>query len=563
MPRKSKRSQAQTRRWQRSNEIPCTTSTEEAERVGPQSSEAVQGGQHDASSVSYANIVQKGLHSDDATCVSGPSHVQQVNHRGHGDVKSVPQVSHADIVKKGRDSDDPCVGPSHADSVNLRDQPSERHVRASQSQASHQYGVFRNQQCTCNSLTFLGFLHENENLTRADLDLVLDKGNVMYKEARKRVPNHNHLTTDELPDIVPARRYIHHADMTLLSRYGTFGTPLPGAVDSFLDLEAGLSCLLSDVQYALLMMTQLCIAVFRTRSGRYGFFDPHSRTHEGLPRLPGSHTPGTAVMVTFTHLSDMIDRLIKYHTILGTQSSCNYELKPVEFNDVNTAILSAAVPQTESQTTTHTAPLPTLSHDAFPRQSSLSAPKINTDGTGDIVQEVSADMNESMSTLAKVNSDVSATLLQGVATDITSISSMTQQEVHVILPNTRTEPDAPHSESSLSVPLIQTVAIDNVLHNISQKLSKLSKQERRKFKRRLMRSETLCRNEEIKQQCRANYYRNNAEFRKKKKDNLKTRYRENVDFRQKRKQYIIHRYRNNLNFKQKQKEYITHRYRNN
>ncbi|KAI3352121.1 hypothetical protein L3Q82_020932, partial [Scortum barcoo] len=55
----------------------------------------------------------------------------------------------------------------------------------------------------------------------------------------------------------------------------------------------------------------------------------------------------TAVMLTFTHLSDMIDRLLKYHRILGTQSSFNYELKPVEFYNVNTINQSDAIPDTE------------------------------------------------------------------------------------------------------------------------------------------------------------------------------------------------------------------------
>lgn len=182
-------------------------------------------------------------------------------------------------------------------------QHSVKHVSASSSQASRKYGQYRNQQCTCNSLTFLAFLHENE-------------------EARKRFPKSIHFTTDELPDKVPARRYTHYVDMTHLSRYGTLGQPLAGAVDTFLDLYAGPNCLLSDVQFALLMMTGLCIAVFRTRSGRYGFFDPHSRTATGLPLPLSSSTPGTAVMLTFTRLSDMIDRLMKCHKMLGTQSSC-------------------------------------------------------------------------------------------------------------------------------------------------------------------------------------------------------------------------------------------------
>ncbi len=86
----------------------------------------------------------------------------------------------------------------------------------------------------------------------------------MCNEARQTVLNQIYLTTDELPKEVSACNHTHDWDKKVLSRYRTFGEPLPGAVDDFLDLEAGLSCLLSDVHYALLLKNSLCIAVFRT-----------------------------------------------------------------------------------------------------------------------------------------------------------------------------------------------------------------------------------------------------------------------------------------------------------
>ncbi|XP_031729688.1 uncharacterized protein LOC116397914 [Anarrhichthys ocellatus] len=424
MPGKGKRSQAQKLRWQRSNEIHCATTTEEAECSGPQSSGEVkmsaashagsveQGGHPDAScvpQVSYADIVKRGRHSD-TTCEAGPSNVNQENSRGQSDGSCVPQVSYADIVMRGQQSDESCeAGPSnvkqvnhrgqsyapcapqafaaelsHADFVNLGD---EQHVRASRSQASVKYGRTRNQQCTCNSQTLLAFLHENENITRADLNLVLEKGNMMYKETRKRVVDHIYLTTDELPDEVPARRLTHYVDMTQLSRYGTLGEPLPGSVDSFLNLESGLSCLLSDVKYALLLMRLLCIAVFRTRSGRYGFFDPHSRTARGLPP---SRTPGTAVMVTFTRLSDMIDRLKKSYRMMRTQSSCNYELKPVEFYNVNTVNLNDALPNTDCRPTAVTEEEPTLLDEAVDESYS---PTLKTNTATDRPENILPEMS--------------------------------------------------------------------------------------------------------------------------------------------------------------------------
>ncbi|MPV02334.1 hypothetical protein FVA96_24365, partial [Escherichia coli] len=423
------------------------------------------------SQVSYADAVKSGRHSEDP-CTAGPSNVRQVNLRGQGDESCVPQVS--DTVKRGQPSKEPCAaGPSNADRVDPGDQPSEQHVRASHSQASIRYGRSRNRQCTCNSLTFLAFLHENESITRADLDHVLDKGNTMYRETRKQVTNHIYLTTDELTDEVPARSATHYADMTQLSRYGTLGEPLPGAVDSFLDLESGLSCLLSDVKYALLLMRLLCIAVFRTKSGRYGFFDPHSRTARGLPLPAGSRTPGTAVMVTFSRLSDMIDRLKKSHRMMDTQSSCNYELKPVEFYNVNTVNLNGGLPNTDCRPTavpvdesnSPTATDQTSSPETTPHTPAVKQPEV-------LITTSSHDAphTESESTAQVINpvlSDPSDDILTAESSDIIFTSSVRQKEVinsnepelssqSTFLPSH----DASLNEPSISSSVENTVASD-------------------------------------------------------------------------------------------------------
>ena len=430
-------------------------------------------------------------------------------------------------MKSGRVSKAACEAwPSHGDSVNLGDQLSEQHVSASWSQASPKYGKSRNKQCTCNSLTFLAFFHENENITRADIELVLDKGNMMYNEVRKTV-NHIHLTTDELPHEVTARRFTHYVDMTQLSRYGTLGEPLHPTVDSFLDLESGLSCLLTEVQFALLLMTQLCIAVFRTRTGRYGFFDPHSRTSKGLPLSPDSLTPGTAVMLTFTRLSDMIDRLMKFHRMVGTQLNCTYELKPVEFYDRNPVSLNDAVLNTDCRPTAVTVDAPALLDEAADESSSPTLRRNTpTDSSEHILPDKStqtpavkqqevhitspshdAPRVESKLTDQVKNhglSDPSDNIFKGVSTVITFTSSVRQQELLPnLIPNAQTEPeplsefsflpshDASHSVSYISSPFNSAASnlSDTVLQNISCKLSKLSKQQRKKINRRLMVSE--------------------------------------------------------------------------
>ncbi|CAI5637789.1 unnamed protein product [Oreochromis niloticus] len=253
MPKKQKKSQAAKQRWKKFHEFHKVPTCEQTECDSPQSSAedrvsaktnadgVKQAGRHvpaHVKQVSYADAVKTGLQH--------AFNEHQVNHRDQPEVSSAPQVGYADIVKRGHHSD--VAGPSHAERVNLENQPSVTHVCASHSQAHPKYGDSRNSQCTCNSLTFLAFLHENENMSTVDLNLVLDKGDVMYKEAKKRFPKSIHLATDELPDKVDARRSMYHVDMTQPSRYGTFEEPPEEAVDTFLSLEAGLSCLLSDVQ---------------------------------------------------------------------------------------------------------------------------------------------------------------------------------------------------------------------------------------------------------------------------------------------------------------------------
>ncbi|KAM3626096.1 uncharacterized protein V6R79_022399 [Siganus canaliculatus] len=532
MPRKGKKSLAKILHWKKVKDAKCAAS-DEPEHARPQSSEVEmvaecstpcvkQTDQTNAAcqpQLSYADVVKRGR------CTNDPHKT--------GNMASVP---HADGVYQSNAS---CVaGPSHAVCVNLEYQPFEESVCASRSQDSHEYGRNRNKQCTCNSLTFLGFLHENENLTREDLNMVLDKGNEMYTEARNRVPDHIYLTTDELPDLVPANRSVLLADMRQSSKYGTFGEPLHATVDYFLDLEAGMSCLLSDVQYALLLMRNLCIAVFRTRSGRYGFFDPHPRTASGLPASLYSRTPGTAVMVTFLRLSDMIDRLKLYHQMLGTQSTCNYELKPVTF-----LTLSDDAPDRESEATTETAAASPALLDHDPVQDTQTSP-----------------------------------------TQMNTVPDLMENTVHAMETETSDDFLIQYSDSSSKPPQCvpassaPQLSSNNHSHDISSYLSRLNKQQRQKYKRRLATAEKVSkRKENQKRKDREKYatdetYRakkkshsrkryESSELQQKKKTDLRTKYKVDADFKQRTKQYITSRYRTNDKFRQKQKHYITGKYR--
>ena len=598
MPRKGKRSQAQKLRQQKVRE----SQSEQAEGISSQSSPLV------SQKVSYAEVVKRGHHND-GVCVGESSDGQQVNSRGQRSVsdgnvvmnafqhdkeqqvkQSLSQMSYADMVKRGRDA----AGTSPQHSVNVEPQPSVTHVCASRSQASLKYGKYRNSQCVANSLVFLSFLHENEKISRADLDLVLDKGDAVYRQARERFPNSVHLAADELPDEVSARRSKYQVDLTQLSVYGTFG-----GGERLLSLEHGLSFLSSDVQYGLLIMTGLCIAVFRCRSGQYGYFDPHSRNKNGMPLSPRLLNFGTAVMLKFTHLRDMIDRIKLCYTMFDIDSSCMYELKPLSFHCVNTSNQRNAVSDTGCR---HTAvDTPPLLDEAVNEshtqtaadQSENISPEMSTDTNVEQVEMATFpsqnfpqnEPNLSASVVPTVPNDICCNVLEELSTDITSPASVRQEQNTVPCAQVEHEPcveiicppnDASHSGSNIC----HSDLPDNVLKGISCKLSKLSKQKKRKMKRRMMarkkpsqrkdnqkrrEREMYVSNEKQREKKRSRIrmaYQENAEFREKQKSYIRRSYREKEGFSQRQKMYIINRYRQSESFRQRQRSYITQRYAN-
>ncbi|KAL3988863.1 hypothetical protein ACER0C_013181 [Sarotherodon galilaeus] len=574
MPRKQKKSQAAKQRWKKFHEFHSVPTCEQAECDFPKGSAedrvsaktnadgVKQTGQHvpaHVQQVSYADAVKTGLQHE--------FNEHRVNRRDQPEVSSSPQVGYADIVKRGHHSD--VAGRSHSERVNLENQPSVAHVCASHSQAHPKYGDSRNSQCTCNSITFLAFLHENDNMTTADLNLVLDKGDVMYKEAKKRFPKSIHLATDELPDKVDARRSMYHVDMTQPSRYGTFEEPPEEAVDTFLSLEAGLSCLLSDVQYALLIMSGLCIAVFRSTSGKYGFFDPHSRTASGLPLPLWSRDRGTAVMLKFTLLSDMIKRLQDSYEGMEISPSCNYELKPVQFYSMSTVNLSDTITDTLCRPTAATAVAPTHS-DTTVDEANSSTPRRNT--TTDLTKNIFCQMS------------ICTPLVKQKEVHMTQFTSYEHQNEPPNIPteelcselNFLPSNDAFSCQSNAAITNVAACDLSDI---VLKKLKKVNKQQRHKMKRRLMasekprnqRKENQKRKErqkyasnkdykEKKKSCTSTAYKNNPEVRQKQQQYVKRRYCENGEFRQKQQQYVKRRYCENGEFRQKQQQYVKRRY---
>ncbi len=232
-----------------------------------------------------------------------------------------------------------------------------------------------------------------------------------------------------------------------------------------------------------------------------------------MPLPLGSQAHGTAVMVTFTHLNDMIDRLLKYHRVIGTQSSCYDEWKPVEFLSVNMANLNDATPDSESQSTNLTTAVPTILQDEAPRNDfSLSAPEINT-----LVADLSDDTAQEVCT--------------------NNMETEPEPSRQVCL-NSVTSTDAPESESDLSAPMVNTVASYNFSPDIFHKLSKLSKQERKKYKRRLMHSDRISQRKENQQRREKEKYASDETYRAKKREYVIKQYQTNSELQQKKKNKI-------------------------
>ncbi|XP_014875999.1 uncharacterized protein LOC106938453 [Poecilia latipinna] len=414
MPRKSQRSQAQKLRWQKEKRS-------QSDQVTGTDSE---NNKQQFQNIPYTDVAQRQL-ARDGMCVGECFERQQVNDRSGnslssvvalsdgntaqtafqhdaGDTKqSASQVSYADMVKRG-------CGSAQQSRVNAELQPSVTHVCASRSQDSLKYGKYRNSQCMANSLVFLAFFHENEMITRPDLDLVLDKGDAVYRQARERFPRSIHLATDELPNEVSARRSTYQVDMTPLPVCGTFG-----GGQTYPSLEEALSHLSSDVQYGLLIMSGLCIAVFRSRSGEYGYFDPHTRNKNGMPVTFSLLNFGTAVMLKFAHLTDMIQRLKSIYTMLNVPSSCVFELQPLSFY------------QRDASDTVGTSPL-------LPESDTPSAVQHEVESASLAQNIPGLESNINVEVMSPVESCSSDDVIEGASNAVSFMSSVTQE--NTVLP---------------------------------------------------------------------------------------------------------------------------------
>ncbi len=205
-------------------------------------------------------------------------------------------------------------------------------VHASHCQSDVRYDVFsRDHQCTCVALTFLAYHSEGTLFTQPDLDRVLEEGDALYVGIKMQLIaegrfRRNHLSMGEVPVSITTSNHNYSVQKSEVLMGYLRDRATPEMERWWIPLNERLECLSTDVRHALLIVSPQCFAVFRDGSGRYGFFDSHSRTAEGFPHPTDD---GTAVMLTFTYLNDMTSRLLQLFQNRGAQTC--YEFMPVAF----------------------------------------------------------------------------------------------------------------------------------------------------------------------------------------------------------------------------------------
>ncbi len=178
---------------------------------------------------------------------------------------------------------------------------------------------------------FLAVHNEQNELQSFDLDGILQKGDAVYTSVKRALQSKgklvgNFLNFDELPNTIET----HSRCYNILKHPQRFGflRDIP-ALGNYENLENTLQCLRADVSDALLLCGGSCIAVFRDRSGRFGYFDSHCRSIYGIPVEEGT---GTAVFMTFHQLQDLVDRLlILFQVCFDLRDQEEFELLPVSF----------------------------------------------------------------------------------------------------------------------------------------------------------------------------------------------------------------------------------------
>ncbi|XP_042588008.1 uncharacterized protein LOC122138641 [Cyprinus carpio] len=432
-------------------------------------------------------------------------------------------------------------------------QPYVLSVRASHCQTDPRYNLYsRGRQCTCNSLIFLAVHQECNELSSSDLDNILQKGDAVYTRVKQTLQStgqfvHNFLSFDELPSTVEINSELY----TIIKHPRRFGflrdTP---ALGDYENLANTLQCLRSDVSDALLLSGHSCIAVFRDQSGRFGYFDSHCRTIDGM--ITDEDT-GTALMLTFSSLEDLIERLLlvlQADLILGDQDQ--FDLLPVSF--VNTLMQSCVHTQ-------HCVTSPELERN--------TQPSVSPENTGLNKNQRLPDISQLQDSVQQLHEEMFSQV-SSTKTNLNEQSKKLNKIRKRKAYNIKWRKDlAQKKNANEKKPTLHKV-YDYKKSNQYRQIHKEAMKKtywnnmiyREKHKQAMQHKYRNI--DEYREREKARFtsnYRNIAKFRKSKKNYMIQNYR-NKQFRERQKSYINEQYRNDEQFRERKKRYINEQYRN-
>ena len=415
------------------------------------------------------------------------------------------------------------------------------------------------------ALTFLASQNEGIQFNKKALDKVLALGNSLYVATMLQLRLHNprqsrHLTIEEMPKLVMTDGNMYNVHMD----YIRCGDVYPQQQPMGLPLATQLECLSPDVSLALIVVSPEAIAVFRDRSGRYGVFDSHSRSPQGLP-----HPFGTAVMKTFSELSDLADHLDK---LFKTRPAATYEFVPVQFEAVGSSEHPEQSAAPTKDTQFETVPCPQPAEDPTAQITEeidipSALPQAVPAPTKDIQSETASFLLQAEVVTAQIieDIDISSETPQTVpqAPNVSKINKERQRKAR----RRASEDKKQHASLSHELKMKKTQHEKNRYARCPEfrrgKIQAAKTAQDRHHKRRLLSWKLNYAKPKVQgkqKEEQTTRYKTDPEFRSKQKKNVTDRYERDPEFRSKQKMSMSKWYACNESYRQKKMKRFNMRY---
>ncbi|CAI5637655.1 unnamed protein product [Oreochromis niloticus] len=448
-------------------------------------------------------------------------------------------------------------------------------VSATHCQSDERYTEFsRNHQCTCNALTFLAYLNEEHQFNTARLDKVLEQGDALYcwiktNLQQERRYTQDHLTMEDLPKEVHADINVYSVKMDNI-RYGYLkaADKTYQRKEWWLPLASRLVCLSTDVNYALLMVSPQCIAVFRDKSGRYGLFDSHSRSAAGLPQ-----PNGTAVMLTFTHVNDLINHL---HNLFQNQGRyARYEFVPVSFKRVSThneqpAQSTRATGATATSSPQNDEPQITNSTVQVPQPESAQTYMTMLENTSKSSQDKMASCEHQLETsvdptsnIRKEQESIELNNERETARNVCKLNKRRRRKANRQAPKNQRQSEVAKKTNKKRNEKERYATCHEFRMKKLQTLKTQYAVNCHYHKQKLLSNKNYYANPQIQGVIKAHKvkkYQSDPHFQQKKRNYIIRRYSTDPDFQTRQKKYVVQKYNRDASFKTKQKQYLVQRY---